>query len=233
MNFFLTEEQIVNDKLIQIVGDQVHHFKNVGRGKPGDLVKAFDGNGTIYSGVVTNLKKKQLEIEVTNREVVARKRLMNLILGVPKREYLDSILKSSVQLGLSKVYLVHTKFSPQKYKSTPRQEKLLISAVTQSENPYLPEIVLLNSLEDIFSIEGEKLAFSTEIEDEDVSFEKKRFDSFIIGPEGGFHQEELSLLKNDSKVKLVKCPTAIMKAEVAVSYAAGMIDAYCASLQNQ
>lgn len=233
MNFFLDQDQALSEDQIEIVGDQVHHFKNVGRGKIGDSVKVFDGKGQVYWGVVSSLKKKNLVIEINKKEIAKRNRELNLILGVPKKEYLDSILKSSVQLGLQKIFLVHTKFSPQKYKPSPRQEKLIISAVTQSENPFIPEIIILKDWNEVFMIEGKKLAFSTEVESSSYGENKTHFKNFIIGPEGGFHLDEIAKMKEDQETTLIKCPTAIMKAEVAVSYAAGMIDARCAVPQNQ
>lgn len=224
MNFFLNSEQKITEEKIEIIDDQVHHFKNVSRGNVGDIVKAFDGKGSVYFGVVSELKKKRLEIKISKQEKVKKKRELNLILGVPKREYLESILKTSVQLGISKVYLLHTRFSPQKYKASPRQEKLLASAVIQSENPYTPEIVLLKDWSDVFALNGEKLSFSTEIAKTKNLAIKSRPLYFIIGPEGGFHQEELELMQNDPQTILVNCPTAIMKAEIAVPYATGLID---------
>ncbi len=223
MNFFVNEDLLEPDT-IEVVDDQVHHFKNVSRGKVGDKVKVLNGRGVILVGVVKELKKKSLQIEVTSKDLPKRKRELGLILGIPKREYLDSILRSSVQLGIKEIYLIHTRFSPQKYKKTPRQDKILKAAVTQSENPWMPEVTLLDNLTEVSELKGNKLLFSTEINEDTLNFGSKVFRYFVIGPEGGFHSDEIDHFKNCQDIDLIHCPTAIMKAETAVPYAAGLVD---------
>lgn len=232
MNFFLEELNIDLSEVV-IKDDQVHHFKNVARGKSGDTVKVFNGKGLVSFGQVSGVSKKELTIEVTRSLEEKPKRAMSLILGVPKREYLESILRSAVQLGLSEVLLLHTKFTPQKFKPTPRLEKILTSSVIQSENPWLPQVRVLKDWEEALNLPGLKLSFATEVESLSPHKEKKDFRYFIIGPEGGFHKDEIELMKNNVSVTLSKCPTAIMKAETAVPYAVGVLDSFCAMPQNQ
>jgi 16S rRNA (uracil1498-N3)-methyltransferase len=231
MNFFIGND-LKDSQFLEVIDDQVHHFKNVSRGKEGDEVKVFNGKGVVIKGIVRELKKKSLTIEVLSKEESTRKRDLSMILGVPKREYLDSILRSSVQLGLKEVLLIHTRFSPQKYKATPRQDKIIQAAIIQSENPWSPEVKLLNNLSDINDLDGAKLLFSTEVARQMKPIKDTNFRYFIIGPEGGFHKDEVEFFRDSPDIELIHCPTAIMKAETAVSYAAGMLDASCALFHN-
>ncbi|MCF8058153.1 MAG: RsmE family RNA methyltransferase [Bacteriovoracaceae bacterium] len=219
MNFFTTE-LLSENSLWQVEDDQFHHFRNVYRGKEGTLVKVFDGVGTIYYGRVEEIKKKALAIKVEKKEVVAKNEGLTLILGVPKKEYLESILKSSIQIGLKAIILVQTKYSPYKFKNSDRIEKLFRSSITQSENPWAPELVHLDQLNEIESLKGSKWVFTTEI-NEQLGIPEKRPDFIFIGPEGGFHKDELKELSEMKDMSFVRCPTPIMKAEVAVPYCAG------------
>jgi 16S rRNA (uracil1498-N3)-methyltransferase len=222
MNFYLLSEEIHSDS-IEISDDQVHHFKNVSRGKVGDSVKVFNGKGVILNGIVTELKKKNLTIEVTNRErKELSKEALNLILCVPKKEYVESIFRSAVQIGIRNLYLIHTKFSPWKFKNSPRLDKILTGAMVQSENPFLPEITFLNTLEDLNSIKGKKVAFLTEV-DKPITKSSDAILNFIIGPEGGFHEEEISFFEDNEDVFCMKLPAPIMKAETAVNFGAGFL----------
>lgn len=223
MNFFSNDLEL-SSKQVRFEDDQVHHFKNVNRGKEGDSVKIFNGRGLVANGSVTELKKKNLTIEIEHCEKKVHGTELNLFLGVPKKEYVESILRSAVQMGIRNLYLIHTKFSPWTYKSTPRLEKILTSALIQSENPYLPEIQILKDLSDITSIPGRKMAFVTEV-DKPLSEVSRpaEIKSFIIGPEGGFHLDELDFFQNEQTIESVRFPTPILKAEVAVSFGAGFL----------
>lgn len=221
MNFFVSNEINVDEDL-EVDGDQHHHFKNVFRGSEGDSVKLFNGEGVVSKGIVSKLGKKNLTIKITESKIQERIGTLNLILGVPKKEYLESIFKTATQIGIQNIYLVHTKFSPLKYKELPRYEKIFQSAVTQSENPYIPKIKVLKSLEDIGDLEGNVWVFTTELESIVPSDKCGKPMNIFIGPEGGFHLSELEELKGMKNTSFYHCPTPIMKAEVAVPFCAGM-----------
>lgn len=221
MNFFSEDLDLTPRELV-ISDDQVHHFKNVARGKAGDAVKVFKGDGTVGYGLVKECKKKALVLDIESCRILSKDdRSLNLILGVPKKEYVESIFRSSVQMGINKLYLIHTKYSPWKFKSSPRLEKILTSSMVQSENPFLPEIIELPAIDAIQEVPGRKMAFITE--EKSTNLGQEMITSYIVGPEGGFHPEEIEYFKSDSDIELTHLPTAIMKAEVAVSFGAGFI----------
>lgn len=226
MNFFdenLSEEMLAESKEITIEGDSFHHFKNVFRGKVGEEGKIFNGKGLVASGKVTELKKRELLFNVDNFEKYSFPENIKLILGVPKKEYFESILKSCTQMGVLEIFLIHTKFSPWTYKDHPRFQKLVESAVTQSENPFAPIVRVLENLDSLKDVADHLVLFSTETQTTDFSKPPKDSLAYFIGPEGGFHDSELETLKTFPNVSLVRLPTPIMKAETAVIYAAGLL----------
>ena len=208
---------------ITMAGDQVHHFRNVLRGKAEDEVSLFDGAGLVFKARVVAVTKKELELEILNEltglEVETK---CALTLGVPKKEYLESMIRSAIQVGVRKINLVQTKFSPWVYRSYSRLDKIMISSMLQSENPILPTIVHFDSLEDFLSQQEETLVFSTELADAVSSDQKlSHFTNIFIGPEGGFHQEELTRFHDSKQIQCVRINAPIMKAEVAVPFCLG------------
>lgn len=221
MNFFF-EDGLEGQKEFLIEDDQVHHFKNVGRGKAGDKVKIFNGKGEVVEATVLELSKKKIRLGKDKRSFFEKKEnTLSLILGTPKKEYVESIFRSATQIGLSKIILLETKFSPYKFKAGDRYQKILKSAVVQSENPWIPEILQMKTITELEDLQGGIVIFSTEVK-EKMAVDNFRAQYFFIGPEGGLHQEELSYLTQLEGVSIIRCDTPIMKAEVAVPYCAAV-----------
>jgi 16S rRNA U1498 N3-methylase RsmE len=218
MNFFTDEDLALNSNW-KVQDEQFHHFKNVYRGKEQSKVKVFNGKGIIYYGTVSNIEKKSLGILIEREEAVSKKEGVKLILGVPKKEYLESIIKSSIQVGISKIVLINT--------------KLIRSSITQSENPWMLEIIELKGLSDVDSLEGQKWVFTTEMSDVNDELPGVMPDYIFVGPEGGFHQDELVEMGKIKNVSFVRCPTPIMKAEIAVPYCAGFVSSLAPSVNQR
>ncbi len=207
----------------EVDGDSFHHFRNVLRGKENEPIKIFNGKGLVGKGVVSSLKKKVMTIECEEFQFFEKQKSLKLILGIPKKEYLESILRSCIQVGINDIDLVTTEFTPWKFKLYDRLHKILESSLIQSENPYLPTISIRDGLEEALSASnaGKVMAFMTEVKEGSSS--KKDIDSFLIGPEGGFSESEIELIRSLQNISVMRCPTPIMKAETAVPYCAGLL----------
>lgn len=221
MNLFL-EELDKTIEVFELEEEQFHHLKNVIRAKIGSKGKVFNGKGLIASYEILSINKKSAEIKFSEFNKVEKPNSLKLILGVPKKEYFESILKSCVQIGINDIYLIHTKFSPWKFKDHPRFLKIIESAIVQSENPYSPKIEFLNDLRDLSKFSS-IVGFSTEVDGLGADQGQAQPEAYLIGPEGGFHREEIELLKTLENIRLVKLATPIMKAETAVVYGAGLL----------
>ena len=221
-NLFLSSLNI-EEKEIEIDGESFHHFRNVTRGKKGEQVQVFNGEGLIAKGHVAELGKKSLTVQVEDISKIEKIDSPTLIIGIPKKEYLESIVRSAIQTGIFHIKLVTTEYTPWKYKFYDRLQKIMESSLIQSENPYLPILEEYKSLDEALdSFEGETLVFSTEVL-EGKSFGERPVDSLLIGPEGGFSGEEVEYLKTRKDVTLMRCSIPIMKAEVAVPFGIGLL----------
>src|SRR5690606_39103516 len=64
----------------------------------------------------------------------------DLALGMPKRDALELCLKEATELGFRKIFLIRSDYSQMKAPEMERMEKLLVSALEQSNAPFLPLI---------------------------------------------------------------------------------------------
>jgi 16S rRNA (uracil1498-N3)-methyltransferase len=217
------KDLITEDKVLKIENEQFHHFKNVIRGKSGEQVKIFNGNGLVAIGLVSDLGKKVMTIEIESIELKKEFNSTSLVVGIPKKEYLESILRSAIQIGVTQLHLVVTDFTPWKYSFYDRLYKIMESTLIQSENPYFPIIKEYLSLDQFLeNLELETIVFSTEIQSE-ISLKGRKPEQLVIGPEGGFSSREVELFKNNNFITMIKLDQPIMKAEVAVPYGLGFL----------
>lgn len=219
MNIF-SEEINENSKDVTILDEQVHHFKNVLRGKVGDDVSIFNGMGLVSTGQVVKLTKKELVASISTIRVIKKERKLGLSLCVPKKEYLESAIKCAVQMGLTEINLIQSDYSPWKYKESSRISKLIKSSLLQSENPFALEVNWFSSLEAYLQNGQKFLVFSTEVESKPIDVWKS-VENILIGPEGGFSEEELTLFEKLPNVFYTKLDLPIMKSETAVPFCYG------------
>ena len=196
-------------------GDSLHHIKNVIRIKVNDKLLILNGNGLTVSTKVEEISKKEIVLSVTDLVESAclnRKCVISKI----KRDSLELSLKSAIEMGVSKFYIVQTDFSQNFKLNIDRLQKIAISAMIQSNNPYLCEIVEIPSFESCLELFGGNLVIFDMIDSSPAMTKKKKSaDIVLIGPEGGFSQKEREIIVAKG-IKSHAFDTPIMRAETAL-----------------
>jgi 16S rRNA (uracil1498-N3)-methyltransferase len=210
---------IVNNEII-IDGENLSHVSKVMRHKAGDTIFVTDGKGNIYESVIKMIGRDALTskpIKTIRHDNTKR----NLFFCIPKLKNPDRFefaLEKCVELGVTNFIIYESKRTVSRGDKLIRWNKILISAMKQSLQSYLPEIKTATSLQEIFSYEGEKIGFEQKTENDLSSL--KILPSvnyyFVFGPEGGLDRKELDLfnpanLYNIAENRL-RSETAIIKA---------------------
>lgn len=213
------------DLLVQdfydIDGESLHHLVNVIRLRSGEKLLLLNGQGLQIETIVESVSKKSMKLKKLTSQLVKRSFEFDLILGVPKREALELCLKEATELGFRKIHLVKSDYSQIRAPENERLIKLLISAVEQSNAPFIPEIISC-SLEKVFwedypeiiVFDSQSLSSQTR---QTPGLLKK---ALVVGPEGGFSPDEKAYLQEKSHLKAIHLPTPILRTPTAV--AAGM-----------
>jgi len=210
---------------IELSGEEAHHLLKVVRVKNGEEILGLNGKGTIAKLVVTEIGKKNIIFIVTSTNLLSRARHFDLAIGKTKKEAMDLVLKQAVELGIGKVYILETQYSQRYQINHERIRRILISAMEQSNNPYMPEILeadlnsLLTENYDSFSL------FSLREAQNDNNLTENSIEKSLIfiGPEGGFSSEEEEQILNTEITSAIHIPTNIMRAPTAVSCAVGYL----------
>ena len=218
------DELLVPDKFI-------HHLANVVRLKKGENVLVSDGNGKHLICEVLEISNKK--ISLTIQDIHKKERFTNLTLaqGMVKREAWAEILRSSVELGIREIIPVETQYS-QRIKnsfSNERGERVIESAIIQSNNPYVPSIEdgcsfegLLNkvlSFDRIYVLTCSKLTNNNFFN----SFNPSDKNLLVIGPEGGLSRSEEESFIQFENVQFINFQLPIMRAPTAVAAGVGFL----------
>lgn len=221
-----------NNKIILDDGD-VHHLLHVMRAKAGyELEAVIDGK--LFMGIVKNTSPLDIEI---NYEIPTDSELpveVTLFFALAKGDKIDFVIQKATELGASRIVLLNTERCVVKYeqkdiaKKLERFRKIAKEASEQSHRLRVPEVV---GVIDLNNIPNELLSDTNLVAYEKVadqkenmlsSFAKDKSVSVMIGPEGGFSEKEISLLK-DQGFEIVSLGKRILRTETAAVYALSVI----------
>ncbi|MGL5831306.1 MAG: 16S rRNA (uracil(1498)-N(3))-methyltransferase [Candidatus Altimarinota bacterium] len=155
---------------------------------------------------VVQLNKKQLDLILEETRVNQNflSNQLNFALALPnKPAKLEFILQKAVELGINQIILIKTEFSnyPHQLK-TDRLEKILLEASEQSERSFIPQLQIFESLSSYLHTKPKNLLVALERSSSSQNFLDYQIQSeqtLLIGPEGGFSEQEKELLSSNSQ----------------------------------
>ena len=234
-HFFITEQNII-DKNIITVNDKenyTHIVKSL-RVKIGEEIKFCDEKETLYRCKVKNITKNELISEIQSSSKSERKLDYELILAqTPLRSDAQLLLvEKATELGVSEIYPIYTKNCAlaQNIASAKveKWQKIMYEASKQCERANIPKCNQLTTLKNlpfdkfdkiiVFAERNEEMSLKEYILNNPIKTNEKIL--AIIGPEGGFSDEEFEFFK-ENKLPLVTLGKLILKAETATIVALG------------
>ncbi len=208
-----------DDEEIILSGEECRHLLKVMRHKPGDVVHVTDGKGTIYLTKMLSFSGDRVNLQTIKTHNYNDK-FQNITFCLPKLKNSDRfgfMLEKAAELGITSFIIYQAERSITKAEKFNRWQKILISAMKQSLLSYLPSLQILDGLDSVAKLSGEKILFDQTAEKNftgyRVSENQKYF--FIFGPEGGLNSDELKLFDPDNFYKLaenrLRTETAVIK----------------------
>jgi 16S rRNA (uracil1498-N3)-methyltransferase len=210
----------------------------------GDELILFSGDGFDYEAKITEISRKLVMVavekkrEVNNRESNLK---IHLIQAVSKPDKMDWVMQKAVELGVTEMTPVITKYCAVKLDEKTMAKKLdhwqgiIISACEQSGRNIIPKLNKIIVLEEFlagikeikivagFIFHPEAKERFSEIKSEsnerrEKSEKSQKSDSkeifVMIGPEGGFHEDEVKLAEKH-RFHSVRLGSRILRVETA------------------
>ena len=205
----------------ELSGATAHHLIKVLRVKASEKLLLLNGEGEAKLVEISEVQKKSLKINVLEVKNAKKKSHITMAIGQLKKDAMDSALKSCVELGVDKIIITRSEFSQRYELNTERVNRLLVSALEQSNNYFLP-IVENCDLKSI-KVDEYQNKFVCSLKTNIKGNELRDGKSLIfIGPEGGFScEEEVYLESKDCHFLSWDLP--ILRAKTACVFSVGYI----------
>ena len=180
-----------------------HLFKTL-RCRVGEQIKLCDGNGTVALAEATAGR----EVKILSKTVFPRSDTeVHLFSALPKNAKLDALLKPVTEAGAASITPLKCRYSVAEKESIPERWYLLMEeACKQSTNPFLPEIHSPQTVAQAVEycrMQGMLIFFGAQhgsvLLPQDLPTEGKLKLAWMVGPEGGFDENEIALLSENGR----------------------------------
>ncbi len=204
MNIFYTND--IRNDLAYLGEEEAVHCVRVLRKREGDAIVIIDGQGSMYDAILTETSKKVCVAQI--RKVIQKDHQRNYQLHVaiaPTKNIsrFEWFLEKATEIGIDEITPLLCEHSERKKIRLDRLEKILLSATKQSLKATLPKLNDLIPFKEFVSQPQENFHKYLGWCEEDTTKQLKdhyqagQNACFLVGPEGGFSIQEVSLAKEN------------------------------------
>lgn len=218
----------------QLDEEASHHCTQVLRMKEGAELLLTNGRGLSAKAIIVSASRKRTQVEVqTIEKVGATPAQFGLAIAFTKNKSRNEwLLEKATEMGISHIFPVLTKRGEKDKINPERLNNILVSAMLQSQQVYLPQLheaqslpALLSASDALFS---QKFIAHCESEQERNSYsnalETGKNTLVLVGPEGDFTEEEIAMSLN-AGFKAVSFGPNRLRTETAGLYACTVFNA--------
>lgn len=214
---------------IQLNSERSNYLCRALRLNIGDEINIFDGNGALFTAIISKANPRSTDVEITAARPPANSRLYSLTLaiGLIKGAAMDRALQRATELGAGKILLIQADRSNVPLKSDRIEnkrghwERVISASCEQCGQLYLPELKKPQTLEGVINQTENGIVFHSSGEAFPAQMSPVNRTAFI-GPEGGWSDKELDLFLQNQMPRY-KLGSTILRAETMPSVALGLI----------
>ena len=219
-------KKILLKQTVTITTKQLHYLINVMRKKKNDTVLIFNSIDGEYLAKISQIYKKYMVLIIEKKIRDVEKEIDLWILFAPvKKTPTEYIIQKATELGASKIFPVITDRTNTKQINLKRMRNIVIEAAEQSERLTIPEIFDLRKLKDLIESWDKKriILYGDETirNRDEIKFDlqniySKPSGAILIGPEGGFTNDEIDYLRKKPYIKPIDLGSRILRSDTAV-----------------
>ena len=171
-------------QIIVLDAEESTHAVRVLRYTSGDTIYIADGCGKMYETVITNPHPKHCEAEIRKIEQQTKHHRADVHIAVAPTKNIERIewaVEKCTEIGIDTITPMLCRYSERKVIRNDRLQKIILSAAKQSLSAYLPRLNELTPIEDCIRSAQQSATGN------------QQSAIVLIGPEGGFSDEEVRL----------------------------------------
>lgn len=208
--FYFAEPNNISLSEINLNKDEAKHLIQVMRHSLGDEINITDGLGNIYKCELIKTEKISAKLKIFKKNNIPEI-YPNIVFYIPilkSSDRLEFALEKCVELGITHFVIYSSDKSYKRGLKLERLNKILLAAMKQSLNSTLADIKIIKDLKSELC-EMKKFVIFDQHADIHLSKylkDKNNYEkiNFIIGPEGGFSEDEMKKMNNFLKVYVTK-----------------------------
>ena len=201
---FPVDEKKIEEGKASLSGTDFKHIVKVLRMKEGDALTLFDGNSLEYDGRISHVGSREVVVNIlSSRSVVTDSPLrITLMQGLPKSDKMDYIVEKATELGVHAIVPVITERSQVRTADKKRRwERIAVEASKQCGRTKPPAIENTLNFDEAIKYKdndglGLILHVGSQVSLKDfLKYPLQHTKNIIvlIGPEGGFSENEVLL----------------------------------------
>jgi 16S rRNA (uracil1498-N3)-methyltransferase len=222
-SIYLPNPPIDGDRL-RVTGDEHHHLA-VARVEEGEAVELFDGRGRVWSTEVLSSSKRETVLRIVELRHDER-RAPELMIGISliKTTAFELALEKAVEVGVTRIIpVIASRSNVSPPRRLDRWQRIVVEAAKQSKRYWLPLIDEPIRFDEVLQFPAStKIVFAEHNGGPLKSALAGSPALFLIGPEGGWTDEELEAATK-SGFQLVSLGEAILRTETAAIIGAALI----------
>jgi len=198
---YFYEPSITNTSLFTLSEETSKHCIQVLRMKEGELINLTDGKGNAFTAAIKQADKKHSVVTIQSHEYSPmQERVVSLAVSLVKNAArFEWLLEKATEIGISEIIPLLCKRTERQHFRFDRMNSILISAMLQSRQTWLPVLQEPTSLQQVIqssSYQQKLIAHCTEDEKRSIKeLTPGKSIQILIGPEGDFTEDEIAFAK--------------------------------------
>ena len=199
--FFHVKSHLVEQNQFSLSESESYHFIKSLRGVSGDEIWLLDGKGNAHHALVKTIDNSIVRGRILDSFINYGESENNLCLalGLIKGKRMDLAIEKAVEFGVKSIHPIIFERSIRKSINIDRSTNIIVSSSKQSGRSFFPILMEPKSFSDWMEIHHKETSIVCHFSGNNINKvinEKSRSINIIVGPEGDFSANELSLLRD-------------------------------------
>lgn len=207
-----------------LADDEAAHLIRVLRLRPGDVVRAFDGHGREFEAIVDHAARRVARLRIGDAIQPAPERHVRVTLAqaVLKADKMDDVVRDATMLGVAAIQPILTARAEATSTAVTRRrdrwERVAVSSTKQCGRAVIPALLAPCTFEELITagVRSPRAAVFMFVEPgvangalllQEVAAKAPDTATVIVGPEGGWTQDEVAMGRGACQPVTLRGPT--------------------------